>query len=142
MWLILLPRQHFCDDFSKMCLTKSKTIFGYRKTCSPTLVWGISLLGHYLPILCGFEVSGGVKIEVKIATFCDKKFFSSKLASLGNCFHKRQAKSLHYASPSKTRRFDHYLPILCGFEVSGDVKINVKIATFCDKKFFSSKPAF
>src|SRR5947209_1813364 len=93
-----------------MYYTKSNTLFVYRTTCSPTLVSVISSLGHYLPILCGFEVSGGVKIEVKIATFCDKKFFTSKVVFLGNCFHKRQAKSPQHASPSKTRSFDHYLP--------------------------------
>src|SRR5438270_15751 len=78
MWLNLLPRQLFCDYFSKMCYTKSETIFVCRKTCSPLFLYTTLFRSHYLPILCGFEVSEGVKIGGKIATFCDKKIFQLK----------------------------------------------------------------
>src|SRR5438270_609621 len=41
----------------------------------------------------------------------DLKFFTSKVAFLGKCFHKRQAKSPQHASPSKRPSFDHFLPM-------------------------------
>src|SRR5947208_765445 len=53
-------------------------IFGYPKSSFFPYTTLFRSLGHYLPILCVFEVSGGVKIEGKIATFCDKKIFHLK----------------------------------------------------------------
>src|SRR5947208_2666667 len=91
-------------------------IFGYPKSSFFPYTTLFRSLGHYLPILCGFEVSGGVKIEGKIATFCDKKIFQLKTYLCREQFSKTATKISSIRLSFKNKEFQplftHELPYL------------------------------
>src|SRR3954470_12840288 len=109
MAYLLLHVSVFVTIFQKCARPKVRPYLDTEKRALQLLCGVFPNWAIIYPYFVALKFREVLKWREKLQLFATKKFFTLKVIFLGNCFHKRQAKSPQHASPSKTRHFDHYL---------------------------------